>query len=242
MTEIPWRVNPVTIIAVMKSSDGLLYIGADSQWTDSEGLKFFQGKLRDSYANGKALAWGTAGNPQIGVEFSRWLDSHNWSAAEDWSSFIIEVANEFARLNGVRKDIGRQARDGVDDKDFIRNNLCTMLICGWISNESKVYAVMHNGAFQEIETLGGALLTIGTGAPYAEAIYTTQSWYRDTLKYTDEKLFSHLMYLTARHASQCSLPFECRKITPAGVQVFRSQEPGSEVEEITPASQSGISS
>ena len=228
----------MTIVAVLKGSDDVLYLGADTQWTDSEGLKFFQSKLKYVYDGEKVLAWASAGNPQIGfTEFAQWVDASKWSAYETWTEFIVEVAKEFARLNRIRKEIGEQAGNNVEDKDFIAKNMCSMLICGRVGNESKAFAVMHDGVFQEIDTLGGGLLTIGTGAPFAEAVFTTQGFYGETLDRTDEQLFSALLSLASRYGPQCNLPYEYIKISSDEVMVFRSEEPELEAGEISPASQ-----
>lgn len=228
----------MTIIAMLKESDELLYIGADSQWTDSEGLRFYKSKLQNLYENGKAIAWGTSGNPQIGItEFGNWITKYNWTGYETWTTFIIEVATEFARLNRIRKKIGEEAGQNISAPDFTRQNLCEMLMCGWLNNETGAYTISHNGIFQSIDTLTG-FLTTGTGAPFAEAVYLTQRYFEKRLALTGEEIFKHTMALTSRHGSQCSLPFEVIKISPGEVSQCRSKEPELELEEMTSVTQS----
>ena len=94
MTLFPWEVNPLTIVAVFKGSHDILYIGADSQWTDSTGLKHYKNKLQFLTDKGSHIAWGTSGNPQIGItEFRDWITAHTWADSEsaqisqtEWSS------------------------------------------------------------------------------------------------------------------------------------------------------------
>ena len=71
------EVEPLTIVAVRKESDEELYIGADSQFTDSGGLRFYQPKILVVNKPGKAIALATVGNPQIGkTEFGAWVGQY----------------------------------------------------------------------------------------------------------------------------------------------------------------------
>ena len=228
----------MTVVAVLKESDAVLYIGADSQWTDSEGLKNFKTKLTVMDGLGNVIVWATAGNPQIGfTEFGDWARGHQRTTNESWQTFIEEVAVAFARLNGVRKRIGEAAGEDVSSSDFLRQKLCTMLICGWINGENGAYFVGHDGAFQSINSIG-KFLTIGTGSSYAEAVYGTLRYFRKRLLLSDEQLFQHTMQLTSRYGNQCSLPYEYIKLSSGELSRFQSKEPEPGVEEITPASQS----
>jgi hypothetical protein len=92
--------DEVTIVAMLKEGNDAFYLGADSQWTDSEGLKSFQTKITVLNSQDNVIAWATAGNPQIGVvEFENWIRAYQRTGSTTWESFIIEIAGEFARLN-----------------------------------------------------------------------------------------------------------------------------------------------
>ena len=45
MAVSPLGGEPVTIVALLKESDDIFYLGADSQWTDSVGTKTLRLKL-----------------------------------------------------------------------------------------------------------------------------------------------------------------------------------------------------
>lgn len=239
MSELPWGGTQLTIIALLKGSNGLFYIGADSQWTDPGGFKFYESKLRFIDDGNVKLAWGTGGNPQIGiVDFSAWLNAYSWTGTETWSTFIIEIAKEFARLNRLQIEIGEQAGDSTS-QEFRTTHLCQMLICGYLGKEGKGYAVVEDGGFREIDALGGRLATLGTGGPFADAVDVTQYYYKDSLSRTDEQIFRSMMELTALHADQCSLPYEIIEISPTEkMRYSKSKEPESAAEHMTPATQS----
>lgn len=149
----------MTIVALLKADDGFLYVGADSQWTDTTGLKHYKNKLRHLYGSDTPIAWGTAGNPQIGItEFGDWIAARTWAESESWQDFIVDAATEFARLNAIRKKIGEDAGQDIGASDFINQTLCEMLLCGWIGDHVGAYTVDQNGSFQSIDTLGSLVL------------------------------------------------------------------------------------
>ena len=235
MTSFPWEVNPLTIVAVFKGSDDILYIGADSQWTDTTGLRHYKNKLQFLEDKGSHIAWGTAGNPQIGItEFRDWVTARTWADSESWQHFIEDAATEFARLNAIRKKIGEEAGENITSSEFVGTTLCQMLICGRIGGHVGAYFLGHNGNFQDIDKPGG-VATIGTGAPFAEAVYYTQKYFGARLELSEEELFSTMMHLTSVHAPHCNLPYEYMKITSEEVWTFRSPEPEPGAEEATTA-------
>jgi hypothetical protein len=72
----------MTVVALLRSAD-VLYLGADSQWTDLAGIKWARPKLTLLNGQGNVIAWGTAGNPQIGVtEFGEWMKRRERSGSE----------------------------------------------------------------------------------------------------------------------------------------------------------------
>ena len=229
----------MTIIILQRNPD-CFYLGADSQWTDADGLKTYKSKLREiSTPTGNTIAWGTAGNPEIGItEFGKWIADYKWTGNESWTEFIVEASAEFARLNAIRKAIGQAAAEVISSREFITTNLCDLLICGQIANHMCGYEVDHNGTYQSTTTLGG-FIAIGTGSPFARAVYATQMWYEAELKLDSGKQFNTLMGLTARYGSQCSLPVEYLKIVPGGIEPFISNEPNIEAERLPSATQSG---
>ena len=110
----------MTIVAVFRGSDDMLYLGTDSQWTDTDGLKHHKNKLQHRQEADKHIEWGTAGNPDIGIrEFGAWIDTHPWAQYVSWQDFIVDTAIEFARLNAVRKKIGEIARESIGNADFV---------------------------------------------------------------------------------------------------------------------------
>ena len=184
------------------------------------------------------IAWATAGNPQIGkTEFGDWIKQYERTDSTTWEASIAEAANEYARLNRIRREIGVVAGEDVDNPAFIRDNQCDTLICGWLNGKSGAYFVGRKGTFSHIDTVGG-FLTTGTGAPFADAVDVTQHYYGKRLDLTDESRFVNLMELTSRHAPQCSLPYEVVKISSGEVKRYKSKEPEPGVERTTPASQS----
>jgi hypothetical protein len=155
MPILPLGGDEVTIVAMLKEGNEAYYLGADSQWTDSEGLKSFHTKITVLNSLGNIIAWATAGNPQIGVaEFGNWMKAYQRTAPTRWDSFIVDIAGEFARLNRIRKEIGQKAGENVDDPVFRRSHLCEMLICGWLNQESGGYLVRNDGNYQSLDMLG----------------------------------------------------------------------------------------
>jgi hypothetical protein len=115
-------------------------------------------------------------------------------------------------------------------------NLCSMLICGWLNNALGGYYVGHDGQFQSLDTLGD-FITTGTGGLFADAVYQTQRYFEKRLELSDEEVFQHTLMLTCLYANQCSLPFEVLRISLSGDVVhLRSKEPSGTLEEGPPAS------
>lgn len=225
MSVPPWEVNVLTIVAVLKGADGALYIGADSQWTDSEGLKNFKTKLTVVNGRDNILVWATAGNPQIGVtEFGKWVGERPRQENETWQVFVEAASQEFARLNGIRKKNGKIAGEDVESPSFKARNLCQMLLCGRLNGQVDAYYLNPDGGFQNFLTAGD-FLTIGSGATYVEAVYGTLISLRGEFSQTDDHVFSRILELTARHGRDCNLPYEYIKLTQDEVFRYRSKEP-----------------
>lgn len=227
----------MTVVAMMKGSDGEFYIGADSQWTDSEGAKTFKTKITILNSQGNIITWATAGNPQIGiVEFGNWVREYQRTETTTWQSFIEEAAGEFARLNRIRRQIGEKAGINLNDPTFKNNNLCEMLVCGWLNQSAAGYSIENDGNYQSLEMLG--IFTIGTGAHFAEAVYKTLCYFQKELGFTEQQVFQYLMELSSHFAPQCSMPYEVVTISQGELQRYNSKEPEPGVRQIMPASQS----
>lgn len=228
----------MTIVALVKESDDTFYLGADSQWTDSEGAKTFKSKITVVNSQGNIIAWATAGDPQIGiVEFGNWVREYQRTETTTWQSFIEEVAGEFARLNRIRRQIGKKAGINVNDPTFKNENLCVMLICGWLNQSAAGYHIGSDGHYQSLEMLGN--FTIGTGAHFADAVYKTLCYFQKELGFTEQQVFQYLMELSSCFAPQCSMPYEFVKISQGELQRYCSKELEPGVKQIMPVSQSG---
>ena len=191
----------VTIVAMLKESTDTIYLGADSQWTDSEGLKNFKTKITVLNSQENIIAWATAGNPEIGVvEFGNWARGYQRTETTTWESFIREAAGEFARLNRIRREIGEKGGHEADDRAWERENLCQMLMCGWLNQKSAGYFVGNDGNYQSLDIHG--FQTIGSGAPFAEAVYATPIYYLKRLDLTQQQIFDSLMEITSHYAAQ----------------------------------------
>ena len=226
----------MTIVAMLKESNDIFYLGADSQWTDSVGTKTFKTKITVLNGKGNIVAWATAGNPQIGVaEFGNWAKNYQRTETTTWESFITDAAGEFARLNRIKKEIGEKAGQDINASAFKREHLCEMLICGWLNHKSAGYFLGDDGNYQSLDLLG--MSRIGTGGPFADAVYKTSLYFQKKLDLTIHQAFQHLMEITSRYADRCSLPYEFVKISEGKREQYRSKEPEPGVEDITPASQ-----
>ncbi len=198
----------VTLVAVTVQPDYIL-IGSDSQLTEApEGLRSTIKKLQRH--NSAPLAWGTSGNPALGIDrFTDWLKSCPWPPKSK-AAFQDSVAKKVAEINGKQREHCKSA--GVDPTE---EELFSVLVTAWIDDEAFVLAVDNRGVIASIEAL--SFHAIGSGRIFAKVVNTTINSLTTSPFSNWVERFRFTVTLVASIAPACSSPTAIWKLERSGI-------------------------
>lgn len=155
------------------------------------------------------LAWGTAGNPAIGVDlFGKWLLDYKWPP-ENRMSFQETIASKLAEFNGKQRERSRLA--GVESSE---SELASAIVVGLLEGPF-IVEINDRGLLTPIDQTRG-FFAIGTGAGHAALVYEV---FRE-FQFPGDNL-AKMRYITtfaAKKAFDCELPLVLRRVTDAGIE------------------------
>jgi hypothetical protein len=201
------RELPVTIIAVVWEGDDSILIAADSGETempDGTRAKYLHKLKKHPTA---PLAWGMAGDMNIGVNFSEWLQEYEWPP-KNLTIFREELATELADLNGKERE--RIKRAGFKAK---KDDFCDALVAGYLDTPF-AFGISYRGKIGLIEKEHG-FDAIGSGSAHAKITYRAYTLPEGVSNAMPNILYK--MRLTMEVASvqvqNCDLPVHIWRIT-----------------------------
>ena len=197
--------EPVTLIAAMVERDDALLIAADSGQVESpEGLRGeYKGKLRQHVR--LPLAWGVAGQPTRGDEFSDWPREHDMPS--DWPTARDEMAEHVAQLNGRQRELATLAGVKADSAE-----LFTVLAAGWLGGVMDIVELDHHGNANSY--MREKFHAVGSGKGGALIAYSTLRRVNGI-----EPLDKFLLAtdVAANMMPMCAPPVQIWRVSPSGV-------------------------
>jgi hypothetical protein len=152
--------EPVTLIGALLC-DGYALVGSDSWAADATSGVWIE-NVPKVWKHGDHLAWGFAGDGQIGTRFREWLDGI--APPKNWTDLRASVKAQTSRLNkGIRQD-------AIEAGTQVGNaGLLTVVIAGYIGGEPHILETNYDG---RAELIAQDHAFLGSGLQVAEIVYT----------------------------------------------------------------------